>query len=1003
MTAEEVRRLQRVKELFELAAGAATSDRPALLRRECDGDSALLGEVEELLSLREETGLVLDRRPLSRGAISAGAILAGRYRVIRPLAAGGMGEIFEGEDTSTGARVALKFIRRMPGAMAEDRLLARFHREIRLSQTIGHPNVCRTLDVGEHEGEPFCVMEFLEGETLAERLERDGRLTPEQALPVANQICDGLTAAHAAGVVHRDLKPGNILLAGGRAVIIDFGLAALYRRDTSLTAAGEVIGTLAYMAPEQLEEGEASPASDVYALGVVLYEMLTGEKPHAARSPFRLAAQKARESHRTPRLNPSGMPGVWEDVIGRCLKADPRQRFQSAAAVRDALARGRPSVTYILRRPAVMAAATLLLAAAIGIPAWRWWNKEYVPRAAAVHWYQEGQAALAEAAPLRAAQLLARAVEADPEFIEARALLASAYADVDQPDKARETLLEATSVADRRWRLGRNEAASLHAARAAVVRDFAAAAERYQALAAASAGAARSYARLSAARMSEQSGDLDSALKTLTELTAGDAENSPALVKLGILLARQRQPDAARAALTKAERTYRTSGNLEGRSDLLLARVQANVQDLAADRRDLEEVLRLSQRTANRYHQLTARFRMANIMEREGNYEGAVALARQAADEARRENMPEVAARAMGEFGYAFVFLKQPRRAAEILTDAVDLAERAHNPATLASNRMRLGEAEFINRQIEAAYRTMAPAIAWYRQSGPPQQLPMMLIKWGTVVGGLPNRWAESEQVFREALERARRDGNRTHESIALQRLASQFAYRDLRRAAEYWDQTVAIGRKTHYVGPFFQAAAAYSRWGRFEQAERLLAEGDRESQANDPPFDRAHHRAYGAAQRAWLALYRADCDTARQQIDIAAGGEPGHWDEDRHTIQTCDGKPHPDSRRWLEQRAAAQKEAPFNAARLYLAAARLALVEKDRARTLHLAARGRDLARTVGATALDLEASLLDFAANGAPQQASAGILELARSVGFDPPEAFGGRRDLLQLWTRR
>src|SRR5260370_9887884 len=147
-------------------------------------------------------------------------------------------------------------------------------------------------------------MELIEGETLAERLAARGRFTPDEALPVVRQVLEGLEAAHGAGVLHRDLKPGNIMLTGDRAVIIDFGLAAAVPglgdptqslTATSLTATGAVIGTLAYVAPEQLEGGRSTMASDLYSLGVIIYEMLTGGKPHNPKSPFRLAPQKAKE------------------------------------------------------------------------------------------------------------------------------------------------------------------------------------------------------------------------------------------------------------------------------------------------------------------------------------------------------------------------------------------------------------------------------------------------------------------------------------------------------------------------------------------------------------------------------------------------------------------------------------------------------------------------------------------------------------------------------------
>lgn len=313
----------------------------------------LAHQLEELLALHDEPKLALDHTPAVAVAdwldqspagqavpsrYREGEVLAGRYRIGQRLGGGGMGEVYEAVDLENNEPIAVKTIR--PLLADSGHVEARFLREVRMASRISHPNVCRMLGIEEHGGERFCIMELLRGRTLADRLKLQGRLSAAEALRVAAQICDGLSAAHGAGVVHRDLKPGNILLVDERAVIIDFGLAAGLAHERSLTADGEVIGTLAYMAPEQLEEGSASAASDVYALGVVMYEMLTGEKPHAARSPFRLAAQKARESHRTPRLGSSGVSPVWREVVERCLKADPDERYQSAAQVKQALQRG---------------------------------------------------------------------------------------------------------------------------------------------------------------------------------------------------------------------------------------------------------------------------------------------------------------------------------------------------------------------------------------------------------------------------------------------------------------------------------------------------------------------------------------------------------------------------------------------------------------------------------------------------------------------------------------
>lgn len=341
--------------------------------------------------------------------------------------------------------MALKCIRPLAGA--EGKLEERFLREVQLFRRIAHPNVCRVYDV---VGELF-AMERLAGETLAERLARGKRYTAEEALPIMRQLCDGLGAAHQAGVLHRDLKPGNVFLDGERVVIIDFGLAAGTALDEALPSAGAVIGTLAYVAPGQLENGHCTPASDIYSLGVVLHEMVTGEKPHPAKSPFRLAAQKARESHQTPDTAVPGLPEVWQEVLSRCLKADPAARFQSAGEVKALLARGKPSRSYVAARwrKRLMIPALALLTLAVGALGLFWRNMGRRPQPAAAAFYQQAQAALSETAPVRAVGLLEKAVAAEPAFVHARAQLTAAYAEIDQLDQARDTLLQADT--NRRW------------------------------------------------------------------------------------------------------------------------------------------------------------------------------------------------------------------------------------------------------------------------------------------------------------------------------------------------------------------------------------------------------------------------------------------------------------------------------------------------------------------------------------------------------------------------
>ncbi|HEX7180920.1 MAG TPA: serine/threonine-protein kinase, partial [Thermoanaerobaculia bacterium] len=282
-------------------------------------------------------------------SLASGQILAGRYRIAAFLGAGAVGEVYEAEDLELGSRVAVKILR--PGIAGDDRAFRRFKQEIQLARRVTHPNVCRTYDLVYHRepaGGPsrvFLTMELLRGETLADRLARRGRMEPAEALPVVRQIAEALSAAHAAGVVHRDLKTSNVFLvdhpAGMRAVVTDFGLAWSTEQDASaatLTVAGEMLGSPAYMAPEQVRGDTATPATDVYAFGVVLYEMVTGELPFLGKSAFYTALKRLQEPPPSPRDKVPGLDPGWESVILRCLEREPADRFASVEeAVRGLL------------------------------------------------------------------------------------------------------------------------------------------------------------------------------------------------------------------------------------------------------------------------------------------------------------------------------------------------------------------------------------------------------------------------------------------------------------------------------------------------------------------------------------------------------------------------------------------------------------------------------------------------------------------------------------------
>jgi serine/threonine protein kinase/tetratricopeptide (TPR) repeat protein len=285
-----------------------------------------------------------------------GAVVAGRYRIVRMLGEGGMGQVYEAEDSELGESVALKTLR--SEAAGDERAVARFKREIQLARKVTHPHVCRIFDVGTHVAEnggslTFLTMELLRGENLSDRLRRMGPLVEADALPIARQMAGALDAAHQAGVVHRDFKSSNVLLCDGpiglRAVVTDFGLARAAAgeggppQSRTLTQLGEVVGSPPYMAPEQLASGEITGRTDVYALGVVLFEMVTGTWPFMGDTPLATALKRLSEPPPSPRLHAKALSLRWEATILRCLERQPGRRFASAGeAVRGLFPGGHP-------------------------------------------------------------------------------------------------------------------------------------------------------------------------------------------------------------------------------------------------------------------------------------------------------------------------------------------------------------------------------------------------------------------------------------------------------------------------------------------------------------------------------------------------------------------------------------------------------------------------------------------------------------------------------------
>jgi serine/threonine-protein kinase len=319
--------------------------------------------------------------------LSAGTRL-GPYEIQSALGAGGMGEVYRARDTRLDRSVALKVL--APEIAADPAARARFEREARAVAALDHPHICGLHDVGEADGTHYLVMP-LEGQTLAARLEK-GQLPLDQALTVATQIADALDKAHRQGIVHRDLKPANIMLTKAGAKLLDFGLAKLrppggpismsgIEETRSGTAQGAILGTVLYMAPEQVEGRDADARADIWALGAVIYEMVTGTRPFGGDSAASVIGAILKDEPPSISTRQPLAPPLLDRVVGRCLAKDPADRWQSATDVHHALQWIREGVhdrhdskrerTGARGRTALLVAtAAAILAAGMMAPGW---------------------------------------------------------------------------------------------------------------------------------------------------------------------------------------------------------------------------------------------------------------------------------------------------------------------------------------------------------------------------------------------------------------------------------------------------------------------------------------------------------------------------------------------------------------------------------------------------------------------------------------------------------
>lgn len=764
-----------VRAVFDAAVERPAAEAEEFLQRECAGDPQLYSEVRRMLEEHRREGF-LDHPP-ALARFQPGALVSGRYRVVRPLGHGGMGEVYEAEDTELHEPVALKTL--LPEIANDSRMIGRFKREIQLARRIGHPNVCRVFDLARDPADAsspeavlFLTMEFLPGETLAGRLARAGRFAPGEALPLLAQMAGALDAAHRAGIIHRDFKPSNVMLAPGErgAVVTDFGLARTIEisTETTATATGHLVGTVDYMAPELFTGSASSPASDQYALGLVAYKMVTGALPFESDSPLAAVVRRAGQTLPPARTRVPELAPAWDAALARALDPNPARRFASCAAFIAGLRGEDRSVTLSLprfsrrRTAGLVGIAAVLLAAPFG---WRAWERAKArPSAEAQALYDQGAADLHAGAYFAATKSLQQAIAAAPHFALAHARLAEGWNGLDLSEKAAEEMLLA-----RRQDLSLlpgPDRLQLEAIDLTLTREFAAAAAKYEELIR-SGGGGEAYVDLG--RAYDNAGKPDKAIDAYGRATQAARPSAAAWLALGVLYNRTGAAAKGDDAFQHAEQLYQTGNDLEGLTELAFQRgATASARDqFEVASRYLERALQTALLAGNVHEEVRAKLSLSTNAYRAGEAAQAERYAREALDAARANQIGALAVRGIISLGLAYSRKGDPATAEKYDLEALGLARAANAQRLVAYSLLVLAVQHNSAARYADSEREAAEALSYYEAN----RFAIETFQCLTLLGRARLRGADDMKgalaFFQRAADAAQKSGDRASAALA--------------------------------------------------------------------------------------------------------------------------------------------------------------------------------------------------------------------------------------------
>ena len=688
------------------------------------------------------------------------------YRIIERLGAGGMGEVFLAQDIRLDRNVAIKML--PAKSIGNEQAKKRLFREAKAAANLDHPNICSIYEVGEDGDCAFIAMQYIEGRTLS-RIVKNNPLSALEVVDIGIQAAEALAEAHSRGVIHRDIKPQNVIITPrGQVKILDFGLAKIVKEATSLTTdetesrltdTGEVVGTVGYMSPEQLRDLPIDARTDLFSLGVMLYECATGRSAFVGSTKIQISLQVIEVDPQRPSDLSASVPSELDDIILKAIAKDVDARYQSAGAMLTDLRRmedvlkgsvlnTRPlTPTPRSSRPAphptssgnlrnwmgplklglVMAPIVIIgiwLAIHFGTPT------SHQPAPEARTWYDNGTRSMRAGAFYEASKQLEQAISIDDDFLLAHARLAQTYLELDNSDKAREELLRALSLVRDQPSISTQDSAYVDAVAATVGQQFSKAIEHYRTLVDQAADSEKANAYLELGRAYQRTENIDKAQEYYQKAIDKDRQSPAAHLRLAILYGRRQDLKNAEDEFSKAESFYDKMSNQEGRAEVFYQRgVLVATNHLPEAKKHLTEALEIASNAKNEYQIVKTMLQLSALSYAEGDTKKATELAKEGIDRAQSSRIQYLATSGLINLGYALMYQGKFDDADKPLRQALEFAERDKSQSSEARATLALGALNRQKGKPDEAINLIEKALTFYKEAGYPKETSIALVE----------------------------------------------------------------------------------------------------------------------------------------------------------------------------------------------------------------------------------------------------------------------------------